>query len=226
MRMSTRRLVIAIDGPAGAGKSTLARNLAAALGYRYVDTGAMYRAVGLAADERGIALDDAAALAALVDALTFELVPDPRGQRLHLDGRDVTEVIRAPESGERASRVAAIPEVRTRLVERQRAFGAAGGVVMDGRDIGTVVFPHADCKFFVTASVAERARRRAAELGAGDENLPAIAREIEARDRRDSERAYAPLRAAPDAEIVDTTGQTAAEAAERVLGRVLERAKA
>jgi cytidylate kinase len=220
-----RRLVIAIDGPAGAGKSTLARTLAAALGYTYFDTGAMYRVVGLAAHERGVALDDADALASLVDALAFELVPDPAGQRMHLDGRDVTELIRAPDAGERASRVAAIPAVRTRLVSRQRALGGAGGVVMDGRDIGTVVFPDADCKFFVTASVAERAKRRAHELGASDDNLPVIAQEIAARDRRDSERTHSPLRAAPDAEIVDTTGQTAAEAAERLLKRVLERAR-
>ena len=223
---STRRLVIAIDGPAGAGKSTLARTLARALGYTYVDSGAMYRVVGLAARERGIDATDAHALAALVDTLDFTLVPDPAGQRMLLAGRDVTDALRTPLAGEWASRVAAIPEVRTRLVERQRRLGVAGGIVMDGRDIGTVVFPSADCKFFVTASAAERARRRAHEIGAPDGDLPAIQHDIEARDRRDSERAHAPLRAAPDAETVDTTGLSAHAVAERLLQRVLERAKA
>jgi cytidylate kinase len=147
-----RRLVVAIDGPAGAGKSTLARRLARELGYTYVDSGAMYRVVGLAARERGVGAADADALAALVDGLDFTLHPDPTGQRVLLEGRDVTETLRTPLAGEWASRVAAIPAVRTRLVERQRRLGAAGGIVMDGRDIGTVVFPAADCKFFVTAT--------------------------------------------------------------------------
>jgi cytidylate kinase len=222
---TARRLVVAIDGPAGAGKSTLARALARALGYTYVDSGAMYRVVGLAARERGIDAADEAALAALLDGLDFELRPDPAGQRMLLEGRDVTDELRTPLSGEWASRVAALPEVRTRLVARQRRLGADGGIVMDGRDIGTVVFPTADCKFFVTASAAERARRRAHEMGARDADLPAIQRDIEARDRRDSERTHAPLRAAPDAETVDTTGLTAEEAAQRLLERVLERAR-
>jgi len=221
-----RRLTIAIDGPAGAGKSTLARALAAALGYTYVDSGAMYRVVGLAAHERGIDLDDAPALAALVATLDFTLQPDPSGQRVLLEGRDVTDAIRTTAAGERASRVAAVPEVRSGLVARQRALGAAGGIVMDGRDIGTVVFPDAHCKFYVTASVAERARRHALDVGAPAEQLPAIQHQIETRDRRDSERTHSPLAAAPDAELVDTTGQSVDALVTRLLQRVLERAKA
>src|SRR5262249_9393924 len=148
------------------------------------------------------------ALSALVAGLDFELRPYPTGQRVVLEGRDVTEAIRTPPAGERASRVAAVPGVRAALVARQRALGAAGGIVMDGRDIGTVVFPQADCRFFVIASVAERARRRAHEIGATDDELPGIQEEIEARDRRDSARAHSPLAAAPDAELVDTTGHS------------------
>ena len=183
MSTSGRRLVVAIDGPAGAGKSTLARALARALGYTYVDSGAMYRVVGLAARERGIDPADANALAALVDGLEFALVPDAGGQRVLLEGRDVTPEIRTPPAGEWASRVAAIPEVRTRLVIRQH------------------------------------------EIGAPETELSAIQAEIEARDSRDSGRAHAPLRAAADAEIVDTTDLSADEVAERLLKRVLERAR-
>jgi cytidylate kinase len=219
------RLVVAIDGPAGAGKSTLARGLAAALGYTYVDSGAMYRVVGLTAHERGIDTADAVALTALVDGLDFVLEPDPKGQRVLLEGRDVTDALRTSTVGEWASRVAAIPEVRSRLVARQRRLGAGGGIVMDGRDIGTIVFPAAHCKFFVTASPAERARRRAREIGASDAELATIRQQIEARDRRDAERAHAPLRPASDAETVDTTGLTAEEAVARLLKRVLERAR-
>ncbi len=172
MSATVRRVIVAIDGPAGAGKSTLARRLAAALGYTYVDSGAMYRVVGLAARERGIDPADAGALATLIDGLDFALRPDPAGQRVVLEGRDVTEALRTPDAGEWASRVAALPEVRIRLVDRQRRFGDAGGIVMDGRDIGTVVFPRAECKFFVTASAAERARRRAREIGGPGERSP------------------------------------------------------
>jgi len=220
---ATRPLVIAVDGPAGAGKSTAARALAARLGYLHVDSGAMYRVVGLAARERGVDLGDAGALAALVDAMAITLRDEPSGQRVFLDGRDVTAEIRAPAAGEWASRVAAVPQVRASLIARQRAL-AAGGVVMDGRDIGTVVFPDADCKFFLVASADERARRRHGDLLAAGTpgNLTATRAEIEARDRRDRERAHAPLQAAPDAIVIDTT-QLSPEA---VVARMLETARA
>ena len=221
---AARGLVIAIDGPAGAGKSTAARALAARLGYLHVDSGAMYRVVGLAVRERGIDPGDADALAALVDAVAITLRDEPSGQRVFLDGRDVTAEIRAPAAGEWASRIAAVPQVRASLVARQRAFAAAGGVVMDGRDIGTVVFPDADCKFFLVASADERARRRQGDLLAAGTpgDLTATRAEIEARDRRDRERVHAPLRAAPDAIVIDTSRL----APEAVVARMLETTRA
>ena len=222
------RLVIAIDGPAGAGKSTAARALAARLGYAYVDSGAMYRAVGLVARERGIDPADGAALGAVVAHLAITFRPGPEGQRVLLGGRDVTEAIRAPEAGEWASRVAAVQAVRARLVERQRGLGAEGGVVMDGRDVGTVVFPDADCKFFLTASVEERARRRQADVRAagGADTLAATRQAVEDRDRRDRERAHSPLRPAADAIVVDTSTLTPAEVVERLLATVRACARA
>ncbi len=222
------RLVIAIDGPAGAGKSTAARALAARLGYAYVDSGAMYRAVGLVARERGIDPADGAARGAGVARLAITFRPGPEGQRVLLGGRDVTEAIRAPEAGEWASRVAAVQAVRARLVERQRGLGAEGGVVMDGRDVGTAVFPDADCKFFLTASVEERARRRQADVRAagGADTLAATRQAVEERDRRDRERAHSPLRPAADAIVVDTSTLTPAEVVERLLATVRACARA
>jgi CMP/dCMP kinase len=219
-----RRLVIAIDGPAGSGKSTAARALAEALGYVHIESGAMYRMVALAALERGIAPDDGAALTALVPTLDLGLEPHPGGQRARLDGRDVTEAIRTEAVSAAASRVATHPGVRTQLVQRQRQLAQAGGVVMDGRDIGTVVLPDADCKFFVDAAPAERARRRARDLvtsGAATD-VETTARELEARDARDRQRAHSPLSAAPDATHVDTTSLGPDE----VLRRMLEAARA
>jgi len=197
-------LVVAVDGPAGAGKSSASRGLARRLAFTHVDTGAMYRAVGVLARERGIALDDDDALGRLVAGLSFEV---GEGDRLLAAGRDLTDAIRRADAGELASRVAARPVVRTRLVPLQRALAAPAGVVMEGRDIGTVVFPDAPVKLYLTAAPAERARRRAVELAARGETVDeaALARQLAARDRRDSERAHSPLRPAADAVVLDTT---------------------
>jgi cytidylate kinase len=197
--------VIAIDGPAGAGKSSASRALATRLGFAHVDTGAMYRAVGVLAHERGIPLDDDPALAALLGAWRFEL--DPRLGTILVDGRDLSAVIRRPDAGELASRVSTRPVVRERLVTLQRALGAGGGVVMEGRDIGTVVFPDALVKLYLTATPEVRAARRARELRAAGEDVDeaALARELAERDRRDAERAHSPLRPAADAVVLDTT---------------------
>ena len=210
------RIVVAIDGPAGAGKSTASRALAERLGYVYVDTGAMYRAVGVLAAERGVAFDDDAALERLVADLRFDLRDG--GTALAVDGRDVSTAIRRADAGELASRVSTRPVVRQRLVTLQRALGAAGGVVMEGRDIGTVVFPDAPVKLYLTAAPAERARRRASELRARGETVDeaALAEDLAARDRRDSGRAHAPLRPATDARVIDTTYLTFAEVVDRM----------
>ncbi len=212
--------MIAVDGPAGAGKSSASRALARRLGFGYVDTGAMYRAVGVLAAERGIDPDDAAALGRLVAALDFELARD--GERLLVGGRDLSAAIRRPEAGGLASRVSTQPVVRQRLVALQRALGAAGGVVMEGRDIGTVVFPDARVKLYLTADPATRAARRAAELRAAAATVDeaALARELAERDRRDAGRAHSPLRPAADAVVLDTTALTledVVEAMERVV---------
>ncbi|MDP9400567.1 MAG: (d)CMP kinase [Actinomycetota bacterium] len=195
-------MVIAIDGPGGAGKSTVARAVAAALGFAYLDTGAMYRAVALAA------LRGAAAPA----EARFEL-----GERVLLDGEDVTAAIRTPEVSAQASRLAADPEVRRNLVARQREVLALGDHVAEGRDIGTVVVPEAEVKVFLTASPEERARRRAAELGADPEG---VLRELRERDERDASRAASPLVPAPDAVRVDTTGLAVDEVVERIVALV------
>ena len=214
---------MAVDGPAGAGKSSASRALARRLGFGYVDTGAMYRAVGVLAAERGIDPDDAAALGRLVAALDFELADD--GERLLVGGRNLSAAIRRPEAGELASRVSTQPVVRQRLVALQRALGAAGGIVMEGRDIGTVVFPDAPVKLYLTADPAVRAARRAAELRAGAATIDeaALARELAGRDRRDAGRAHSPLRRAADAVVLDTTALTLGEVVERMERLVRER---
>src|SRR5687767_15786530 len=202
-----KRLIIAIDGPSGAGKGTISRTLSQALGYRHIDTGAMYRAVGWKASHDGIALDDEAAISDL--ARRAEIVVE--GGVVSIDGHDVTRAIRTPEIDKAATAVARLPKVREVLVARQRAIGADGGVVMEGRDIGTVVFPAADVKIYLDASAEERARRRATDTahtaGRGTA-VHEIARALEARDRSDSTRAVSPLTVAADARTIDTTNRS------------------
>lgn len=198
--------IVAIDGPAGAGKSTVARMVADRLGYLYIDTGAMYRAVAHKVIEGGIPLSNHAKIAALARALDIRFETIDGEQHIFADAEDVTQAIRLPEATRLSSPVSAIQGVRKRLVEIQRAMGEQGGVVMEGRDIGTVVFPDAEVKIFLTASVAERAKRRAEQLkGMGVEAaVDQIASDIRERDLRDSSRRHAPLKQAPGATLVDT----------------------
>lgn len=208
--------VIAVDGPAGAGKSSACRTLAERLGFAYLDSGAMYRIVGVLAYARGIALDDDDALAALVEALTFEMGRDG----IRVANGPAESAIRSAAAGELASRVSTRAPVRRRLVAEQRRLGRAHDVVMEGRDIGTVVFPDAPLKIFLTADPAERARRRARELSARGErvDVQALAAELARRDERDASRADSPLRAAADAHRVDTTALDLPEVVELMAG--------
>ncbi|MDQ3032629.1 MAG: (d)CMP kinase [Myxococcota bacterium] len=219
MSARARGPVVAIDGPAGAGKSTVSRGVAAQLGFALVDTGALYRAIALRAREEGISWQDGPALGALGAELELSFVDSPGGSRLLVDGRDRSGDIRTGEISQGASIVSQHAEVRAALLGLQRRLGAEGGVVLEGRDIGTVVFPDAEVKVFLTASDEERARRRQAELsgrGARAE-LDAVLAEIRERDHRDSSRPVAPLRVAPDAVRVDSTGLTLEQVVERIV---------
>jgi cytidylate kinase len=215
---TTRPHVIAIDGPSGVGKGTVARAVARALGFRHVDTGAMYRAIAWQALQRAVDLDDEPAVSALADATSV----DVDDGTVKVDGVDVTRAIRTPEIDRAVTSVARMPKVREVLVARQRALGERGGIVMEGRDIGTVVFPDADVKIYLDASPDERARRRAADPAHGGtpQALAVIATALAARDRIDSTRAVSPLVVAPDALVVDTTGVPADQVVERVLAIV------
>jgi CMP/dCMP kinase len=200
-------LIIAIDGPSGAGKSTLSKLLAQQLNYVHLDTGAMYRCVAFAAMEQGIDPDDQERLGTLAQQLKIDFVPSPSGDRVLLDGTDVSTAIRTPEVSLLTSRVSAAPQVRNALVALQRRLGEAGGVVLEGRDIGTVVFPQAQVKFFLSATAAERGQRRYAELVAKGVtvSLQQTISEVVARDLADSEREHAPLLQADDAVVIDST---------------------
>ncbi len=213
--------VIAIDGPSGSGKGTIARRVADALGWHLLDSGALYRLVAMSAGKRGVELDDEDRVAVLARQLDahFEIGEDG-DERIFLDGEDVTLAVRTEEAGAGASAVAAIPAVRTALLERQRAFRQPPGLVADGRDMGSHVFPEAGLKIFLTASAEERARRRHKQLKDKglDVSLAALSRDIEDRDRRDSQRKVAPLTPADDARILDSSGQSI----EAVTNTVLE----
>lgn len=219
------RLIVAIDGPAGAGKSTAARMLATALGYELLDTGAIYRVMALRARERGIRWDDGPGVASLAAGLdiSFQLQGDLN--RVFADGHELGGTIRTPEISDGASRVSALHEVRAALLDLQRRIGAAGGLVVEGRDIGTVVFPQAEAKFFLTASADERARRRVAELRAAGRpaDLDSTRAELIARDERDSTRAAAPLRKADDAIEIDSSALSPTEVVDRMAAIVAER---
>jgi len=223
-----RKVVVTIDGPAGAGKSSVAKLLARRLGYRLLDTGAIYRAVALTARARDVAWTDGSACAEIARALDirFDFVGDKN--HVYVAGEDVTSAIRTPEVSQGASQVSAHPEVRAALLELQRRLAAGGGVVVEGRDTGTVVFPHADAKFFLTATEEERARRRVAELGQSGApvDYENTLREIRERDQRDASRDVAPMIPAQDALIVDSSTQTLEEVVESLAARVEARASA
>ena len=217
-----RQLIVAIDGPAGAGKSTVAKRVAKELGYTYMDTGAMYRAFAWKVREEGLKLGDEKKLRKVLQDTHIELVEQDGRLGVLLNGVEVTDRIRTPELSQSASLVSTSGIVRERMVELQRAMGSRGGVVAEGRDIGTVVFPGAEVKIYLDASAEERARRRFEELPGQEKHvtLEETLKEIEERDRRDKERAVAPLRKAEDAVVIDSTGHSADQVVERIMQEI------
>lgn len=218
--------IVTIDGPSGSGKGTVSREVARLVGWHLLDSGALYRLVGLLGAHAGLAPQDIGGHAALARSMDVEFGSDGQGgERVRVNGDDVTRALRSEEAGQGASRVAAWPPVRDALLDRQRAFARPPGLVADGRDMGTVIFPAADLKIYLVATAEERALRRYKQLkgkGSGA-NLAALSREIAERDQRDSTRRVAPLRPAPDARIIDSTGMSVAEVVAVVLseGRML-----
>jgi CMP/dCMP kinase len=215
---ATKRIVIAIDGPAGSGKSTLAALLARKYDYINIESGAMYRALAFKAMEHQVALDDGNRLAALARQSQIELVPQPEGNRVLLDGADVTERLRSTEVTEAASKVSVHPPVREWMVASQRSMGAGGGIVMEGRDIGSKVFPDAEVKIFLDAAPEIRGSRRFLQSPAAEAPEASVLKELQARDQRDRTRADSPLRPAPDAVLIDSTYLTL----DQVLARAVE----
>ena len=221
-----KKIVVAIDGPAGAGKSTIAKLVAEKLGYAYIDTGAMYRSVALKFLQTGKEFDEAF-ISQLAQTMIIEFKPEASVNRVFVDGAEVTDAIRSAEVTANVSRVAAIGAVREAMVAQQRRMGESGGVLMDGRDIGTVVFPKAQLKIFLTASVEERALRRYKELMAKgqDVDLAQLKEDIASRDKQDSERAISPLRQAEDALLLDTSHMNIEQVTAKILHLVEEKAQ-
>jgi cytidylate kinase len=214
--------VVAIDGPSGSGKGTVSRLLAVRLGWHYLDSGALYRVVGLTAMRKRIGLDDADGLAAVAARLNVRFAPAAELERVYLDNTDVAAELRTEQAGEAASRVAAVPAVRTALLQLQRDFARWPGLVADGRDMGSVVFPDAKLKVFLTASAEERAMRRHKQLKEKgiDVSLRDLSWDIAQRDARDANRSVAPLRPAPEAQLIDSTSLSPGEVVARILERL------